>query len=167
MALWLGPPAAGSSRAHSGPGSAQSHECAQGLQRGHPCSPSSTPPICCHLRRHMLPLHTQKTTHAHFGGQWLPASQAGGENKTRGKQDLALHRPNFQGSLGQAPPAPSLRVPKMMSTYASLPVPGLYSLHRICLGSHGLALGDRNKSTVFSAVMSATSSQMAQEKSYV
>lgn len=84
-ALWLGPPAAGSSQAHSGPGSAQSPECAQGPQRGHPCSPSSTPPICCHLRRHMLQLHTQKTPHAHFGGQWLPASQAGGENKMRGK----------------------------------------------------------------------------------
>lgn len=90
---------------------AQPPERAQGPQRGNPCSPSSTPPICCHLRRHMLRLHTQKTPHAHFGGQWLPAAQAGGGSRTRGTWGLALHRPTFHGGLGQAPPAPSLRRP--------------------------------------------------------
>lgn len=43
-------------------------------------------------------------------GNKLPASQAGGEKKTRGMWDLALNRPNCQGGLGQAPPVPRLPV---------------------------------------------------------
>ena len=118
LGLGLGPPAAEASQArewllHSLRArmgfSSPSPECAQLPQRGHPCSPSFTPPASCQLHRHMLQLHTQQTPQACSGGQWLPASQAeGAENEWC----LALDQPDSQVALAKGlqfsrPRAPS------------------------------------------------------------
>lgn len=93
------------------PGSAPSGKRAQVPQCGHPCSPSSTPTACCHLRRHMLRLRTQQTPHAHFGGQWLLASQAAGKKNQEGHRAEPWTGPTPEAAPSQPLPAPRPQAP--------------------------------------------------------